>query len=68
MAKWSPSPTVVPLLNALRKAEERRATMNRNERLGRDRVTGQSEMFPSTLPNDRKHVSPLGGVAAETKP
>jgi hypothetical protein len=40
----------------------------KNKRLGRDPQTGRAEMFPSTLPSDRKHASPLGGVAAETKP
>jgi hypothetical protein len=63
MSKWRPDPKVVPLLNALRKAEQRHATMNRNERLGRDRDTGQAVMFESLLPNSRGSVSPLGGQA-----
>jgi hypothetical protein len=57
----------LPLLNAIRKAEARHATMNRNERLGRDRDTGQAPMFESTIPGNRGAVSPLGGVATETK-
>jgi hypothetical protein len=62
MAKWEPHPSVRPLLAAIKRAEERRRTMTRNQRLGRDEQ-GRAPMFPSLLADARAHVSPLGGQA-----
>jgi hypothetical protein len=65
---WSPDPKVLGLLNALRKAEQRHATMTRNQKLGRDE-NGRSPLFPSTIPGNRGAMSPLGGQAKpEPKP
>jgi hypothetical protein len=67
MAKWEPSPVVRPLLEAIKRAEERRDRLTRNQRLGRD-AQGRAEMFPSLAKDSRQWRSPLGGIAGETKP
>jgi hypothetical protein len=58
------SPEFQRLFDAMKRAEDRRDRQTRNQRLGRDPVTGRAPMFEST---PRKHVSPLGGVAVESK-
>jgi hypothetical protein len=62
MANWQPHPSVRPLLAAIARAEERRRTMTRNQRLGRD-AQGRAPMFPSLLAGARGATSPLGGQA-----
>jgi hypothetical protein len=66
MAEWQPHPSVRPLLAAIKRAEERRDRMTRNQQLGRD-AQGRAEMFPSSQPGGRQWRSPLGGTAVETK-
>jgi hypothetical protein len=64
MAKnWEPDISVRGLLNAIRKAEQQRATENRNARRGRDPKTGRAPMFESLIPGSRGAVSPLQGQA-----
>jgi hypothetical protein len=53
---------------AMTRAQHQRDRQTRNERLGRDPVTGRAVMFESTLPGGRQWRSPLGGRAVETKP
>jgi hypothetical protein len=65
MTDWQPHPSVRPLLAAIAKAEERRRTMTRNQRLGRD-AQGRAPIFPSLEPGARGAMSPLGGQAKPT--
>jgi hypothetical protein len=64
---WEPHPNVRPLLAAIKRAEERRDAMTRNQRLGRD-AQGLAPMFPSLEPGARGATSPLDGRAVESKP
>jgi hypothetical protein len=62
MATWKPDPAVVPLLNALRKSEQRHDRKLVNAARGRD-ADGRAPFFPSLEPGSRGFVSQLGGQA-----